>query len=542
MVERPRERDERRLRVDQAVAYARDIAKQVWDEDRRLADQAQALSLDHISWLTRKFPGAVSKPFGDHHLEYWEHIESIKAGVKPKAYFMPWARGGAKSKSMELGVVRLGHKGVRKFCLYVCGTQIQANLHVQAIAKHFEDLGVEKAVNKYGRDRGWSASKLITSIGFSVIGIGLDTAARGFRVDDDRPDIIVFDDIDAESDSPSVVEGKEEAIKSALLPAGSTETAVFFCQNLIHDGGVLNRLITGRSKYLLDRVPPKIVPAATGLKVDTYTDEDGSTKYKVLDATPTWAGQDKETIEAQINEIGLETFLREAQHEVEGVSGLFFEHTKVKYVDALPKLPAGQKWKFIRAWDFAATLGAGDYTVGVLIALHPNRRSIYILDVIRHQYDPGRAEQLLLRTTQRDKKGEVWSNDRVDKRGNVLAAGEKLFNFDGCTNVRLPEDPAAAAKYQVAAFKKLLEPVGVTLTIKPVVGKKAVREKGLAETTNRGDTYFVKGDWNHAASEEMRLFREDEKHEHDDICDAMADGHNELVPKAEKKTAQSRQG
>ena len=59
-----------------------------------------------------------------------------------------------------------------------------------------EKCGIERAVNKYGYSKGWNAQKLRTANGFNVLAFGLDTGARGVKLDNLRPDMIILDDID----------------------------------------------------------------------------------------------------------------------------------------------------------------------------------------------------------------------------------------------------------------------------------------------------------------------------------------------------------
>jgi hypothetical protein len=54
-----------------------------------------------------------------------------------------------------------------------------------------ERAGFERELNKYGSSKGWRRNQIRTSDGFKVDAIGLDTAARGFKIDEDRPDFIV---------------------------------------------------------------------------------------------------------------------------------------------------------------------------------------------------------------------------------------------------------------------------------------------------------------------------------------------------------------
>lgn len=484
----------RRLRVNDIGEFARRVAKQVWEEDKRLTEQAEGQEL--LTWLAHSFPSYVTKPFGARHIRFWNWIESLTPGFKPAPRIEPWPRGGAKSTSGELACARVGSEGKRKFALYVSATQEQADKHVAAVADLFEKLGMDRALNKYGSSKGWRRNQLRVSNGFSVEGIGLDTAARGIKIEEFRPDLIILDDIDSQDDSPKTVLKKEQAIKSAIIPAGSSDCAVLFLQNLIHEDGIVARLVDDRADFLLDREIPEISVAVEGLQVEAIDRGDGRKVWRIIAGTPTWEGQDLAICERQINEWGLKTFLREAQHEVAQADGFFFDHTKFNIVDEVPE---GFRLFLCRAWDLAATQGGGDYTAGPLIGRARNG-TFWVLDLQRDQL----------------------SSDRV--RGLIKGTAHKDKNEHGSVTVSLPDDPGQAGTAQVEQFKELL--AGFTVEANIPSKAKAIRARGWADAVNSGNVYLIRADWNHAFIHEHRKFREDEDHEYDDIVDACSDAYN----------------
>lgn len=268
-------------------------------------------------FLSAYFPVATRCPFGARHRRLWEWFEALEPGKRPRARVEVWPRGGAKSSTTELGVVRVGTRLTRKFCLYVSETQKQAEKHVQAISNKFMELGEERATSKYGTSMGWRIDLLRTERGFNVLALGLDVAARGVKLDDYRPDLIVFDDIDSRHDSAETVKKKIETITDSILPSGSSDVAVLFVQNKIHRDGIVSQLCDSRADFLLEREPAQVEPAVYGLRLETVEREDGTRGYKIVGGRPSWEGQDLETCERQINEWGRGAFLREAQHEVD---------------------------------------------------------------------------------------------------------------------------------------------------------------------------------------------------------------------------------
>lgn len=258
----------------------------------------------------------------ERHIRLWEWFDALRRGEKPRPRVEPWPRGGAKSTTGEMGIVRVGAKLTRRFALIICEGQPQATDHVKTIASHFERLGVGRAINKFGASRGWKDNQLRTAHGFSVFGLGLDADLRGIRVDEFRPDLILFDDIDGRHDTPQTRKKKIDIITETILPAGSGDCAVLFLQNLIYRDSIVAQQVRGTAGFLLDRESAEAEPAVRNLVVQTYRREDtGLTAYRVVSGQPTWAGQNLVTVEKQINEWGYDAFLREAQQEVDEEEG-----------------------------------------------------------------------------------------------------------------------------------------------------------------------------------------------------------------------------
>jgi hypothetical protein len=301
------------------------------------------------SWLTRYFPGHVRAGFAPHHEAFWAWVWAIRAGFRPQPFVAIWPRGGAKSTSAELAVVSLSARGVRRYVLYVCETQDQADDHVANIASLLEQPGVardyprlgSRLLGKFGNSKGWRRNRLRTASGFTIDAIGLDTAARGVKLEDQRPDLLVLDDIDAESDEHAITAKKIRTLTRKLMPAGSSDLAVLAIQNLVHPDSVFAQLADGRAEMLADRIVSGPVPAVRDLAY-----EQGKGGFRVTGGTPSWAGQDLTVVQGQIDTWGLSAFLAEAQHEVEAPAGGMFDHLDFEHCtwDELPSLVRVVVW------------------------------------------------------------------------------------------------------------------------------------------------------------------------------------------------------
>lgn len=277
-------------------------------------------------WLTTLFPHAVDKGFSDYHREFWEWLWSIEAGRPADPFVGIWSRDGGKSRSLELGVAAAGLRGKRRYVWYVRSTQENADDSITNIGALLESAAVERyypahaqrRVGKYGTSRGWRRNRLHTAGGFIVDGMGLDVARRGVRVEDHRPDFIIFDDIDDKLDSADATKKKRKIITSSLLPAGQTGAlAVAAVQNLIIPHGIFAQLADNRADFLVTRQVSGPHPAIVGLKTESYFDEGlGRIRHKITEGVPTWEGQGLDVCQHAIDNEGLTAFLEERQHQV----------------------------------------------------------------------------------------------------------------------------------------------------------------------------------------------------------------------------------
>lgn len=270
-------------------------------------------------------------PKDGRHARLWEWFEALTPDVRPRPRAEFWPRGGGKSTTVELGVVRLGTRQVehdgqsrlaRRFVLYVSGTQAQANNHVEAIRQKFENLNIGRSVGKYGQSRGWKVDLLRTETGFNVLALGLDAAARGVKLDDFRPDLIVLDDVDARHEKAELVQKKIETITESILPSGSGDCAILFVQNLIHSESIASMLANNTAPFLLTRERFEPEPALRDMTYEVRPDG----TFHITGGEPTWLGQDKKKCEEQMNDEGRASFMRERQQDTDVVDdGLWQE-------------------------------------------------------------------------------------------------------------------------------------------------------------------------------------------------------------------------
>ena len=314
------------------------------------APTSVATSSDWRTWLRERFPSYVEAPFAERHVELWNWVWNLPVGERPAPFVAIWPRGGGKSTTAELAVAAVAtkdEKPSRPYALYVCATQEQADDHVANIATLFERIDVDRALGKYGNSKGWRRNRLRTDGGFTLDALGLDTLrSRGAKVDEDRPGLIVFDDLDGENDTPAATLKKIRSITKKLLPAGAFDLAVLAVQNLVIPDGIFARLADGRADFLARRVVSGPFPAIRNLEYEQRFDSEGKLRFFLTGGTPTWEGQSLETCQAIVDDEGITAFLEESQHEVADPAGGMFSHLEYRRckADEVPPLARVTVW------------------------------------------------------------------------------------------------------------------------------------------------------------------------------------------------------
>ena len=321
-----------------AVAVRRALADADSSEQAqaiRLAVEREVLHSDHRAWLRSVLPTHYTSDFAEHHDRMWRWTWGLQARTPADPYIAAWNRGGAKSTNGEAGVVSVAARRTRTYALYVCDVQGRADDHVGNIGSMFESPEVrrlypalaERKVGLYGQARGWRRNRLRTASGFTVDAIGLDTAARGVKIEDARPDLIVLDDLDDALDGPGVVRRKIDALTKGILPAGARHVAVLGLQNLVHANSIFSRLVGVAAEpadFLAKRQVSGPIPAVADLQTERVPNEDGTFRFIISGGTATWSGMDLDACQHLLDEIGLTAFMSECQHDVEVPAGGIF--------------------------------------------------------------------------------------------------------------------------------------------------------------------------------------------------------------------------
>jgi predicted phage terminase large subunit-like protein len=171
----------------------------------------------------------------------------------------------------------------------------------------------------------------------------------------------------------------------------------------------------------------------------------------------------------------------------------WFERNTVR-IDDVPK-----DCEFVRAWDKAATAGAGDWSVSVLMARSKDGR-YFVVNVTRDRLSAYRRDEKILATAGAD--ARRW--------GSVLTRGD--------------QDPGSAGKDDAAAFRRLLERFWVETST--VSGDKETRARPLSSSAEGGNVYMVVAEWNRPYLDVLEAFP---KGKNDDDVDASSSAFNKLA-------------
>lgn len=151
--------------------------------------------------------------------------------------------------------------------------------------------------------------------------------------------------------------------------------------------------------------------------------------------------------------------------------GGIFKPDQLQVVDAIPAQPV----QWVRGWDLASAMD-GDYTAGPKLGKLRDGRFL-IADMVRLRAGPDERDRALLNTATRD-----GANVRIS----------------------IPQDPGQAGKTQALYLARQL--AGFPVHTSPETGDKVTRAEPFAAQVNVGNVLMMRGPWNDALLDELRMF------------------------------------
>lgn len=288
------------------------------------------LEADYKQWLCTIAPKHFRNPdaelqFAPHHRKFFDWGWNWKAGDSPACLWIV-GRGGNKSTSAAGLAVGLGARKRRKYGLVITRTETQGDTHVRRVNSmllnssigHYYPGMARPDVKEVGNRRmtaAWNRTQLTTDDGWTLQSFSLLASLRGVGLEEYRPDFIWITDIDDENDSLGMIESLESALSASVLATMASDCMVIFDQNLIHRHSVLNRIHTRKVDILSDRVTVGPVPAL--LDTNDLTYERRHNHWYVNSGRASWpGGMPVEECEVKLNLWGMQTWQREAQHNI----------------------------------------------------------------------------------------------------------------------------------------------------------------------------------------------------------------------------------
>jgi predicted phage terminase large subunit-like protein len=160
------------------------------------------------------------------------------------------------------------------------------------------------------------------------------------------------------------------------------------------------------------------------------------------------------------------------------------------------ELPSGLK--LCRAWDTAASDGAGDYTAGVLLGRSKDG-VWYVIDVRRIRRSPLGVERFIKATAERD---EGWAKAHGYRPPVVV----------------MEQEPASAGKGMIDHYRRNVLPAHDFRSVSPS-GSKQWRAEIVSARAEAKDIFICRGDWIGEFLDELATFPQGS---HDDQVDALS--------------------
>lgn len=460
-------------------------------------------------WITKNLPDNCDAPFGVFHKRFLNWVDALRPGVRQPPIVEAWGRGMGKTTVMESAIGFIAAKESRKFCLYVSATSDLAQAHLKEIASNLTQLDLEQDFDVNGKRVAWNRKQLRIK-NFVIVAVGLNEAVRGIKIRNRRPDLIILDDFDIETDTPETRTTKLDAITKKILPTGAPDCCVCVMQNVITSDSIMSTLMKGTATFLLDRPKVDPVPMVYDPVVEIQTDENGRNREVLVGGTPAWPeGLPFEVCQQMVLTEGWPSFRKERCHITDDQIEYFFnvqwwdEKNESNAILTIAEINE-KDLQVCMACDMAATAGGGDFTVIGLLGVDLKTDLYYVLDMVRGQ----------------------WGAEEVEKR--ILDYAKFVRQrFDGRYTIRIPRDPAQAGKYQMVQLGRKLAAYNVVFETPS--GTKGSRARGYAAEVNVGNVFLKKAQWNGPFVEEHRLFKDSRSFKgHDDIIDAFASSFSQL--------------
>ena len=357
--------------------------------------------------------------------------------------------------------------------------------HTASLAEDFSRR-VMGSVREHGATMGYRLTRETAELWQTTNGGRYRAAGVGGPITGSRADLVVIDD-PVKSHLEAYSDRTRETIwnwyRADLITRLKPGARVVLIQTRWHEDDLAGRLLSDQP----DRWRVLRLPALADDASDPLGRPLGAPLW------PEW--EDSAALADKRRTIGERDWMALFQQTPTPGEGGLFRVAGIPTIDAEP-----QGWRWVRAWDLAATEQVGtrdpDWTVGVRMGRSPDG-AFAVGDVVRERGGTDVVEALITATASRDGRG---------------------------TMISLPQDPGQAGKAQVLYLTRKL--AGHRVESSPETGDKATRAAPFAAQTNVGNVSVVRGAWNRGYLDELAAFPSGAK---DDQVDASSRAFNALV-------------
>lgn len=507
------------MTIDRQRAALGRIAQKVSPENRwQVIKAAKQTAVAHANvpdiWQERinaMFAPYIPYELSQPHIDFWEWVDEITGESIPRPFVGLWPRGRGKSTHIELAATDLLARGKRLYCLYVSETQEQADKHITTIQHIMESNNVTRFYPDVGQprissngNRSWRRSAMTAANGATAEAIGLDKAVRGQKIDWARPDLIVFDDIDAKHDTEHATNKKQGTITTSILPAGSHHCAVVFMQNLIHNDSIAHRLSKnpgeqGAADYLANRIISGPHKAVEDLEYRFVSAGNGGMRWEITNGRSLWNGFTLDVCETELTRAGPTAFELESQHEIDTDNDFALLSTEIMNATRVSSAP-----DFIRAAvavDPSGGAGQCGIIGGGIAKLNGVTHSYVVADRSTPKGTPSSqwaADVLILYLAIKADCVYVERNFGGDMAKTTIQAIKLVKTLDEQFRAALPDDIVfenreQAQKYTGERTAVILVLDGAKVSVKEVTASrgKEVRAEPVAAVYQQGKAHHV---------------------------------------------------
>lgn len=228
---------------DQQVLYDQVVAKMSKDEIKRYMDlkdiEVKLKNVpSYLSWAKSVMAGYCNLPMSDMHRDFDTLLAEITLERKRKDVIVA-PRDSAKSTHLaEAYPLYCVCHGLESYILIISDTSEQACKHLEVIKDELEnnETIAELYPTIYGQGTVWNNNQIVTRNGICIEALGAGKKIRGRRFRNNRPSLIIGDDLEGDEAAYSAVkrEHRRNWFSKGVMKAGGPNSNYLVAGSSIH--------------------------------------------------------------------------------------------------------------------------------------------------------------------------------------------------------------------------------------------------------------------------------------------------------------------